>query len=53
VPYFEQAVRLKPDYGEAHNNLILALVGAGQLDAAIRAANVATQRGFICIGGRC
>ena len=49
VPYFEQAVRLKPDYGEAHNNLILALVGAGQLDAAIRAANVATQRGLICI----
>lgn len=32
---YEEAVRLEPDSAAFHNNLGIALTGAGQLDAAI------------------
>ena len=36
-PAYRQAIRLKPDYAEAHSNLGNALRAMGQLDEAIAA----------------
>jgi tetratricopeptide (TPR) repeat protein len=35
IEHYEQALRLKPDYVEAHNNLGAALANAGRLQEAI------------------
>jgi len=35
IPHFERAVRLKPDYAEAHNNLGVALEKLGRTPEAI------------------
>jgi tetratricopeptide (TPR) repeat protein len=35
IEYYQQALRLKPDYPEAHNNLGSALVDVGRLQEAI------------------
>jgi tetratricopeptide (TPR) repeat protein len=37
ISKYHEAIRLKPDYAEAHSNLGLALVSKGQIDGAIRA----------------
>ena len=36
IRQYQEAIRLKPDYAEAHNNLGVALGGKGQMDEAIR-----------------
>ena len=35
IRQFQEALRLKPDYAEAHNNLGIALARKGQIDEAI------------------
>src|SRR5262249_24380449 len=40
---FREAIRLKPDYVEAHNNLGLALMATGRLDEAIVELSAATR----------
>ena len=35
IGHYEQALRIKPDYAEAHNNLGIALVQAGRMQEAI------------------
>ncbi len=35
VAAFREAIRLKPDYAEAHNNLGIALAGQGKVDEAV------------------
>jgi tetratricopeptide (TPR) repeat protein len=35
IPHFEAALRLKPDYVEAHNNLGAALASSGRVEEAI------------------
>ena len=35
IAHFEQALRIKPDYAEAHNNLGIALELAGKIEEAI------------------
>ena len=42
-PHFEEAVRLKPDYAEAHNNIGLTLVLRGKFDEAIEHYRTALQ----------
>ena len=37
IPRFQSAIRLKPDYAQAHFNLGLALAKAGQTEQAIAA----------------
>ena len=36
IRQYQEAIRLKPDYAEAHNNLGNALAEKGQMDEAIR-----------------
>ena len=35
IPYFQQAIRLRPDYGDAYDNLGIALAEIGKLDDAL------------------
>jgi Flp pilus assembly protein TadD len=35
IPQFQEAIRLKPDYAEAYNNLGTALAAKGRLEEAI------------------
>ena len=35
IKHYEEALRIKPDYEEAHNNLAIALFRKGDIDGAI------------------
>ena len=46
VPYFEAAVRIRPDYGEAQNNLGTALMLGGRLEEAVGHFQAAQKAGL-------
>ena len=52
IGQFEEAVRVKPDYALAHNNLGYALAQKGQLDEAIRQYQEALRLDPGCVPAR-
>ena len=46
VPYFEAAVRIRPDYAEAQNNLGTALMMGGRLEEAVEHLRMAQKDGL-------
>ena len=43
IAHYEEALRLKPDLVEAHNNLAVAYAETGRLEAAIGQLEIATR----------